>query len=224
MFGYFKAFEPELKIKEYTFYRSVYCGLCKSMGKCTGQCSRLSLNYDITLLAIIRLALVGDSIKISPKRCLIHPFKKRPVLKINPTLEYCSYASSILTYKKINDDVKDERGIRRLKAKILNAVFKLPYQRAKKRYPVLDDNITYALSKLDSLEKCGRCSIDEAATASGELLGDVFAYELDPSVAPIARGVGRYLGKWLYIIDALDDYIYNKDDENENEEENEEEE
>ena len=57
MYGYIKAYAPELKVREQEYYRAVYCGLCRTMGKCTGQCSRLTLSCDVTFLALLRLLL-----------------------------------------------------------------------------------------------------------------------------------------------------------------------
>ena len=37
MFGYVKTVRGELRIREYEYYRASYCGLCRAMGKCTGQ-------------------------------------------------------------------------------------------------------------------------------------------------------------------------------------------
>ena len=62
MFGYVKTHNPELRVAEYEYYRAAYCGLCRSMGKCTGQCSRMTLSYDFAFLALIRLALTGDKV------------------------------------------------------------------------------------------------------------------------------------------------------------------
>ena len=56
MYGYIRTFDPELKVREQEYYRAVYCGLCRTMGKCTGQCSRMTLSYDFTLFALVRMA------------------------------------------------------------------------------------------------------------------------------------------------------------------------
>ena len=55
MFGYIKTYPPELKVREQEYYRAVYCGLCRTMGKCTGQCSRMALSYDFAFLVMLRL-------------------------------------------------------------------------------------------------------------------------------------------------------------------------
>ena len=103
MFGYVKVNNSELKVKEYEFYRGTYCGLCRSMGKCTGQCSRMTLNYDFVFLALVRMALDTPKIHFEQKRCLAHPFKKRNSMERNEALDYCSATSAILNYQKIKD-------------------------------------------------------------------------------------------------------------------------
>ena len=46
MFGYVKPYIPELKVKEYEFYRSVYCGLCRSLGE--GNVVLVEFSPDVT--------------------------------------------------------------------------------------------------------------------------------------------------------------------------------
>ena len=46
MFGYVMPYVPTLQVQEYELYRAVYCGLCREMGRITGQASRLTLSYD----------------------------------------------------------------------------------------------------------------------------------------------------------------------------------
>ena len=60
MFGYIRPVTAELKVKEYELYRAVYCGLCRSLGKCTGCASKLTLNYDFVFLHHIFLSVKVD--------------------------------------------------------------------------------------------------------------------------------------------------------------------
>ena len=53
MFGYVNVYKDELKIKDYDTYRAYYCGLCKMLGKRHNALARLSLNYDLTFLAVL---------------------------------------------------------------------------------------------------------------------------------------------------------------------------
>ena len=76
MFGYIKPNIPELKVKEHELYKATYCGLCHTMGKCTGCLSRLTLSYDITFFALLREMLSGTKVEFVKKRCVRHPIKK----------------------------------------------------------------------------------------------------------------------------------------------------
>ena len=53
MFGYVLVNKPELKIKEFDLYRSYYCGICHSLKKGYGFTGRMTLNYDMTFLAML---------------------------------------------------------------------------------------------------------------------------------------------------------------------------
>lgn len=57
MFGYIRPFQPELRMKEYEAYKSVYCGLCKELGRRYGIFARFTLSYDFTFLAILSMAV-----------------------------------------------------------------------------------------------------------------------------------------------------------------------
>ena len=79
MLGYVRTDAQELRVREHQYYRALYCGLCHRMGKCTGQCSRMTLNYDFVFLAAVRLALTGEKPSVKKQRCVAHPFRSRPV-------------------------------------------------------------------------------------------------------------------------------------------------
>ena len=116
MFGYVRVNSAELKVREYETYRGAYCGLCRSMGKCTGLCSRMTLSYDFAFLVMLRACLENTEIKFSQRRCLAHPLKKRSVMERNDTLDYCARAAAILNFHKIRDDLADEKGLKKLRA------------------------------------------------------------------------------------------------------------
>ena len=126
MFGYVRVESPELKVREYECYRATYCGLCRAMGKCTGQCSRMTLSYDMAFLAICRMALLGETPRYEQKRCFVHPLRRRNVLTRTDTLDYCAGAAALLTYHRIRDDLCDERGGKRLRDPIQHHMQSLP--------------------------------------------------------------------------------------------------
>ena len=206
MFGYVRAHSAELKVKEYEAYRGVYCGLCRSMGKCTGQCSRMTLSYDFAFLALLRICFTGERVEFEQRRCIVHPLKKRSMMKRSDTLEYCARAAAILNYHKIKDDLSDERGLKKLRA-----IAALPFvAHARKKalrsgLSELDASIHAKLCELSDIEAQRLLSVDAPATVFGEILALICSYGLDGSDARIAAQLGRGVGKWIYSVDALDD-------------------
>ena len=208
MFGYVKVNSAELKVKEYEFYRGTYCGLCRSMGKCTGQCSRMTLSYDFVFLALVRMALLDTKAEFEQKRCLAHPLKKRNSMKRNEVLDYCAEAASILNYRKIEDDLGDEKGFKKLRARLALPFVSHARKKALRRHPELeglDSALKQRLDELDAIEKDASSGVDSPADSFGHLLGELMAYGLEGSRARIAYELGRGVGGWIYITDAIDD-------------------
>lgn len=203
MFGYVKPAYGELRVREHELYRAAYCGLCRSMGKCTGCLSQMTLSYDLVFLALVRYALTGDRVTVRAGRCAAHPLKKRPYLVHTESLGYSAGASAVLTCGKIRDDISDERGFGRFAAKVL-----LPFARsAAKRadLPGLEAAVKAELDALAALEAEKCADIDRAADCFGRLLGEVVAHGLEGSAKRIAYEMGRYTGRFIYVIDAADD-------------------
>ena len=207
MFGYVRVNSPELKVKEYEFYRGTYCGLCRSMGKCTGQCSRMALSYDFAFLALTRIVFLKEAVSFEQKRCIAHPLKKRNSMKHNDSLAYCAGAAALLNYHKVRDDLADEKGFKRLRARFL-----LPFMAHSRKKALkaglgeLDTKIADGLQRLSELEQSGAAGVDAPASLFGNILGDIMAFGLEGAEARIADALGKAVGKWIYIADALDDW------------------
>ena len=160
MFGYVRAYSPEMKMCEYEYYRAAYCGLCRAMGRCTGCASRCMLNYDFAFLALVRMAIVGETPEFKKKRCFVHPTKKRTEMVQQGQLDYCACASVLLSYHKVRDDIADERGIRRFGARMLLTFMRRMHKRAAKKVPGLDESIAVELDTLSDIEKQKCASVD----------------------------------------------------------------
>ena len=208
MLGYIRTDTPELRLRDSECYRAIYCGLCRQMGKCTGHCSRLSLSYDFAFLAAFRMSLTNETMELQKKRCLVHPLKKRNMATNSPSLAFCADASAILTYHKCRDDIDDEKGWKKLRARMALEFFSSAYRRAKRRYPDLNDKIYSLLQELRQYEKDTSLppSADAPAAIFGNLMAAVCAEGLDGIEARIATTFGRAIGHWIYLIDAADDY------------------
>ena len=208
MFGYVRTMDAELKVKELELYKATYCGLCRSMGKCTGQCSRMTLNYDFVFLALTRYAISPCKVTFKARRCLAHPFKKRDSMEQNEILEFCSQASAILNYQKILDDIHDERGAKKLAALMLRPFVAHSRKKAIKKNPALrelDTSISAKLKKLDEIEKSDTVSVDLPAAAFGDILGEIMSFGYQGSDKLVAYELGKHVGAWIYVADALDD-------------------
>jgi len=207
MLGYVRPNTEELRVREHQFYRALYCGLCKRMGKCTGNCSRMTLSYDFVFLAALRLSLTGEAVTIKRERCLVHPLRRRPVAGKCAALDYCADASALLVYGKLLDDLHDERGMKKLRAALSRPFLASAYRRARKRHPELAHQINEHLEALSGYEADpNAASADLLAEEFGRVMGAVFAEGLEGPRVRIAESMGRALGHWLYLVDAADDF------------------
>lgn len=205
MFGYVKPYVPALSVGEYEAYRGAYCGLCRTMGKLTGQVSRLTLNYDFAFLAVYRMAAERIPSKLDRKGCVAHPLSRRPMMETNSALEYCAAASAVLTAGKIIDDVNDERGFDRFKAKAALPVSRSFVKRVRRYVSELEETVKEDLAALSMIEKEKVASLDAPANAFAALLSSVASFGLEGEAKLISEEIGRAVGKIIYVFDAADD-------------------
>lgn len=208
MFGYVTPLAEELKVKENTFYKSVYCGLCKCMGKRVCSESRMTLSYDIVFLALVRFALTDEKLDAHLEKCIANPLKKRPVLDSNESLEYAAAAGALLAYHNIADDVKDSSGIKRTAKKTL--LLSARRMRRKAGLAELDRQLEDGLRMLDEAEHDEKSTTDAAAEGFGNILSAVFSFGLEGIQQRISSEIGFHVGKWIYIADAADDFSDDK--------------
>ena len=204
MFGYVKPLPAELKVKEHDFYKSIYCGLCRSMKKHTGGVSVFTLSYDMVFFALVRLALGDTDVKIRRRRCEAHPFKSRPMADDCPELEYAARVNAIIIYFKCIDDISDEKGLKRLSRRMALPYFKRMKKRAAQKE--LEKSVMNDLESLSKLEN-ENCPVpDEVADASGRMLGTLAGYGLDGDKKLLAEQLCFHIGRFVYLADAADDY------------------
>lgn len=204
MFGYIRPAVGKLLVCENEMYRSLYCGLCRAMGSHTGCSSRLTLSYDFVFLCAFRAAIEGVSFGIERHRCAVHPLKHRPMAADNDVFAYTARAAAVLNYEKLRDDIADEKGKKRLAAKLLIPAARSIRKRAKGLEP-LAEAVAGHLDRLSALERDGCPSLDTTADVFGDLLSDIAAFGLTGIDARIAREAGRAVGRFIYVIDAADD-------------------
>ena len=203
MFGYIIANKPELKIKEYEIYKSYYCGLCKTLGKNSGQIARLSLSYDMTFVYIVLSALYEPKKSRKTEKCVLHPVKKQYIM-VNSIADYVADMSVLMTYLKGRDDWKDRETIEKsIAGRLTMDITEKSYKQIKEKY---HNKVSFILSRMKRLDEGEKHSsdIDYMAGAFGDIMGEVFCMNND-IWEPTVRKMGFYLGKFIYLMDAYED-------------------
>lgn len=201
MFGYVKTDMPYMFVKDTVLYKAMYCGLCKGIGKTCGQRGRLVLNYDLTFLSVFLHNVMEIDVKVEKQRCIAHHIKKRPIAVPDALTERIASLNVILAYYKLCDDVIDSKK-GRLKRLLINKA----YKKAKASEPELDKIVKNRYDELLKYEKVNGDSIDISADPFGKMMQEVVAVlTLDKFNSDISE-LSYDLGKWIYLIDALDDF------------------
>ena len=206
MFGYVIVDKPSLRIREYDYYRATYCGLCHAMGKCTGCASRLTLSYDTTFFVLVREMLDGTKVEFVKKRCVRHPIKKIETVKINPQLEYSACVGAQLAYGKVVDNINDEKGMKRFVANICKVLFSRMDMKSFDQIPTMAGFISEKLEIISQIEEERTKSIDTPAEVFGDMMAGLLSYGFEGEKKMIAEKIGKRIGRWIYIVDAFDDY------------------
>ena len=201
MFGYIRTDDPYLYKKDDVLFRSLYCGVCKAIGGTCGQVARLSLTYDIAFLSVIAHNVTGKDVAIKKAHCIIHPITKRPIAGRDELTDALAEVNVILAYHKLLDDVYDEG-----KGRARSAFLKPAYKRAKKKLPEVDEIVCKRYKELFALEKEGCASLDRVCDPFSKMLEEISDVVLKDYATDYTRKLFYYLGKWIYLIDALDDY------------------
>lgn len=211
MYGYIRPMERELKIRESEYYRAVYCAICRKLGEMLGQRARLTLSYDAVFLATLRAAVTGNEPQLSHIRCALHPLQQgRMAADGDNDAIFCAAAvSALLACGKVRDDIADERGGRRLRARAAWVVLSAADRRATDVAECAAKCIKDGLWQLENAEReCAlpdNASIDRPASLFGRMMADAVTADLSGEAKMIVGSVARAAGHWLYCIDAIDD-------------------
>jgi hypothetical protein len=199
MFGYITPKKCELRVHEYETYKAYYCGLCKALQHGYSIFSSAAVSYDCAFLYLLHDSLLSGKNELVRCKCILHPVEHRMEVKA-PCAGYPAAVNVLLTYYKIKDDIQDGK-----RQSAAAAPFIYPaYRKAGRLYPDTEEAIRAMHRSLMKIQDSGSKSIDETAGAFAVLLGKVFE-NLDPEEWENLYDLGYNLGRWLYIIDALDD-------------------
>lgn len=202
MFGYVVPDKPNMFMKDYYEFRAYYCGLCKAIGRRHGQMLRFALSYDMTFLAAFLHAVIGQKPAISLERCVVHPVKKREMVARDDVMLTVADVGAILTYYKLRDNVEDGSKI----AGLASGAVSKKRKRAGARLTGVEDAVRGGYDALRGLEKQNCADIERVADCFAELLKGVVKPLLGDKATDHTDRFSYQLGKWIYLIDALDDY------------------
>jgi hypothetical protein len=203
MFGYVIPDKPYMLMKDYALYKSVYCGICKNLQKNFGLMPRLTTNYDSVFLSLFLHNYLNIDYNIERQNCVLHPFKKRNIALPCELDGKIVTLNVLLSYHKLTDDIIDGEGIKKRFLRFM--MLRRAYAKAKKLMPAADEIIRSEYERLRLYEKNGEKSMDKAADCFAlmtqklcrELLGENSREEIERLFYNV--------GKWIYLIDALDD-------------------
>lgn len=208
MFGYIRPYKPEMLVKEYELYRAVYCGLCRQLSRDYGVFVPLILTYDCTFLAIVSAALSEkSSVTLEKRRCVCNPLKKCSFCRFSGNhLEIAAAVSVISFYYKLKDNICDESFLKSIGAKLILPVAKLWRNKALKKFGDIDLIFSDMLKQQFEAEKNADCSVDCAAEPSCTMLSRLMIqFAASKEQEEIYSRFGYFLGRWIYLTDAVDD-------------------
>ncbi len=217
--------KAHLYMKDFDLYRSFYCGICKSMERQFGQLSRFTINYDITFLAILLHNYLGVDVSFEKLKCITNPFAQRKSVVENELTDLIASYNVILGYYVAYDKAVDDNST---KAKSAMRGLKKALKKANEKLKGVKDIVSTRYEALRKLENGGEFSIDSISDEFASMMRDcvktiVSCYIGKQSVEKndetcynekalmennldALSHLSYNVGKWIYLIDALDDF------------------
>ncbi len=202
MFGYVAPQLSSLTEEQKQRYRDFYCGVCHALKVRHGQIGRVSLSNDMTFLAMLLSSLYEPETSLTESRCAVHPLKSHGYLS-SPMVDYAADMNALLFYFKCVDQRMDERSLRGTAGE---KAFSGALEKIRSLYPKQTGEVEEALRALWEEEKKQEASPDRLCNLSGEMLGAVFVPKQEDLWAPALRDLGNGLGRFIYWMDAWEDY------------------
>lgn len=203
MFGLVRPYYKKMIKHEKFEYKCYYCGLCMGMGRNTGILSRFLINYDVCLAYLVADSIFMDT-DMKTARCPFSPVR-RVKYRDNPALlDKMSNVNYILTYHKVRDDIEDDNSVI---AKIVERLMRKKYDSIKGKNGqticAVKDGLQFIKKVESSNEKISVC---DSAIPFGELLeGAMIGCLEDPADDKVFSALCKYLGMWIYVVDACVD-------------------
>ena len=205
MFGYIRPMQSELRVRDLERFKACYCGLCHALQQNYGIAARFILSYELVFLAML-LWDRGEQPDMRRRRCIASPLRKRCCCGWNPTLDTCAGYTVILAWWKLRDSITDESFIRSIPSRAGALALRRAYRKAAGALPEFDGRVRDELQKLAGIESQGGMSLDNAADKFAQILTAAVPETLPESQRRPLQELLYHSGRWIYLIDACDDY------------------
>ena len=203
MFGYVRPAAQRLPTVENERFHNAYCGLCHALERRCGFAARFLLNYDFTLLAI--LLSLETPYSCERRRCAVHPCRGCDAMASSQALDRAADYSVILAWWQLRDHIADHRFFAGLIYRFASLFLRRAYRKASSQASAFDLAVRKHLHKLAALEAARCASVDEAAEPFAALLAEIAEAEPDERRRRVLSQIFYHLGRWIYLIDAVDD-------------------
>jgi hypothetical protein len=201
MFGYLQIDKAALEDGQRGLYQSFMCGLCFSTKKYFSNKARIAINFDINFFNLLFHSCQDVDVEIEKRTCFFHPIKKSTMLQPTELTDKLAIANVLLVYLNLYDDVVDDGGI---KKKAALKAFKKDYAKAQKLMPGLDQALTEGYKQLRELEQSGCDVLDKVCHPFAQMSQQLCKHVLQTE-NKFLLNLCYNVGKWVYLIDALDD-------------------
>ena len=202
MFGYVLPDKSMLKNEEFTLYRAFYCGICLTLKKNYSNASRLFTTYDLTFLSILSHDCLNYPVQFKQVKCVGGPVKKRVVVDDNPLLQKLCAMQLLLSKYKIIDDVTDGKKGRKVLLKVYSKAFK----KAEQELPEASKIIESKYNLLRQMEQANENSIDKVCDCFAMMMKQLLKLIVGDSADEQLLSLAYNVGKFVYLIDAIDDF------------------
>ena len=122
-------------------------------------------------------------------------------MKENEAVAYAADMTVLLSYQKMQDDWKDEKSVPGFAVSML---LRKDYQKLMEQYPRQGRAIEENIRLLSEAEQQNQKDIDYVSGLTGRFLAEIFVWKDDIWQEEL-RNMGFYLGKFVYLMDALED-------------------
>lgn len=185
-------------------FRAVYCGICRAIKLDYGQLPRLTVSYDAAVLAMLLMGASGSEPKARKRICALNPVKGKPVFEGHDVLPYIAAVSVMLAWGRLKDAWTDEKKVAALPAM---AGLAAANRKARRNYPISASLIANSLGELAKLEEENCAELDRPADVMGNMMSGIVTSgpAVNPAAKVLLRSMGYHLGRWIYLVDALDD-------------------